>query len=188
MTRQLHLQLVVAQAEVGTDVNGKNFYKLTGRNCGCQNEGEKHLGTSTCDGVTIRTNCNNYQLQNYEATAIIQFTTQCDCGGDEATVKHYGPSHSERNCCWMIGNVQQDGQTFLGAEGPHTNAGMDKKQMKIGSVGSLAGKTVGIKSIVWKTPNGAHQELWVDPTGSGTKWNRLCLAFQSGFRRYIHHG
>ena len=86
---------------------GRNIYKLTGRTCPCQNEGEKPLHCSNCgpNDVTVRTNCNNCDLDNYEVTGIIQLTGQCG-GRDEATIKHLGPPHAnDQACCWEIGTV-----------------------------------------------------------------------------------
>ncbi|MGA9844521.1 MAG: hypothetical protein WBQ25_19645 [Nitrososphaeraceae archaeon] len=104
------------------DVNGRNVYKLTGRSCPCQNEGEKTLHCSNCgpNDVTVRVNCNNCQLENYEATGIIQFSSQCGGGGDEATIKHLGPAgHHKQNpgCCWEMGTVTQGGKVGFNMEG-----------------------------------------------------------------------
>ena len=63
--------------------------------------------------VTVRVNHNNCPLLNYEATGIIQFSTDCG-GGDEAAIKHYGSEHQDGNCCWKFGTVMQNGQTYFG--------------------------------------------------------------------------
>ena len=55
---------------------------------------------------------------------------------------------------------------------PKTSNPKPENDGNAGNAGSLAGKRVGIKSIVWKISGGYHHEVWVDPTGSGTKWHR----------------
>lgn len=53
----------------GNTVSGPNVYNLTNRKCPCENEGEKvlHTGGGKCTGDTVRENCNNCDLDNYEA-------------------------------------------------------------------------------------------------------------------------
>lgn len=153
--------------------NGRNCYRLTNNRCpGTVEDPNKSLGCSNCKpgDVTVRVNHNNCSLVNYEATGIIQFSTNCGGGGDEATIKHYGPSHhSEADCCWELAAVFQNGAVYFGGEGNHPNT--DKKQQKTtNSVGNIAGKQVGIKSVIWRTGGMVHHEIWVDPTGSGTNW------------------
>ena len=161
-------------------VNGPNVYKVIRPNaCGCVDEGEKVLHTDggKCTGVTVRVNCNNCDLDNYEATGIMQFTSDCKCGGPEATIKMLGPAgHSSDNpgCCWEIGTVNQNGAVGFNMEGPHPKTSNPKPENdgNAGNAGSLVNKRVGIKSIVWKISSGYHHEVWVDPTGSGTRWTR----------------
>jgi hypothetical protein len=159
----------------GTTSTGSSIYRKTGRTCGCSNEGEKTLHTSKGTCTTSRVNCNNCGLQNYEATGILQFTSDCSCGGDEATIKHLGPDgHHSNNpgCCWEIGTVTQGGKVGFNMEGPHPDTTNPKPEKVLGNVGSLANKKIGMKSIVWKSGTGFHHEIWVDPTGSGTSWKK----------------
>src|SRR5215467_3330785 len=150
----------------GATTTGSNIYPRTSGTCSCSS-GSQTIGCSGKNSPSLRVNCNNCKLQNYEATAIIQFGGGCGCG-DEATIKHYGPTHSDGNCCWAISTVQQDGRTFFGGEGPHQSNGTNKTAQALGSVGNIQNKKVGIKSVIWKTAGGAHQELFVDPSGAGT--------------------
>ena len=64
--------------------------------------------------------------------------------------------------------MQQNGDCSFGGEGPHPDT--DKSQMKLKNVGNLQGKTVGIKSIIWRHGAGAHQELYIDTTSLGRRW------------------
>ena len=154
---------------------GTHIYQTTGRTCGCSNEGEKTLHTSGGNGVTVRANCNNCNLDNYEATGIVQFTSNCPAGGNEATVKHLGPDgHHSNNpgCCWSISTVTQEGKIGFNGEGPHPKTTKPKPEQTLGNAGSLANKKVGIKSIVWKAGTGWHQEIWIDASGSGSNWKK----------------
>lgn len=155
----------------GGTSTGSHIYPTTGKTCGCVGATQP-LNTSSGHCTTVRSNCNNCGLLNYEATAILQFGGGCSCGGDEATIKHYGPNHQPGNCCWAMSVVNQDGSCAWGGEGPHGGT-TNKNQGSLGSVGSLAGKKVGIKSVIWKTATGAHQELFVDPSGAGTSWKKM---------------
>jgi hypothetical protein len=153
------------------NLSGTNIYKTTGKKCSCSS-GSQQISCSGGSATSKRVNCNNCGLQNYEATALLQFGGGCTSAcGDEATIKHYGPTHQDGNCCWALSNVQQNGQCFFGGEGPHPDT--DKSQQSLGSVGNLQGKKVGIKSISIKTSGGVHQELYVDPTGSMSNWKKM---------------
>jgi hypothetical protein len=155
----------------GAGATGSHVYPTTGKTCSCVGASQPlHTSAGTC--TTIRSNCNNCNLLNYEATAILQFGGGCSCGGDEATIKHYGPTHQDGNCCWAMSVVHPDGSCAWGGEGPHGGT-TNKNQGSIGNAGSLANKKVGIKSVIWKTASGAHQELFVDPSGSGTSWKKM---------------
>ena len=57
---------------------------------------------------------------------------------------------------------------------PAASTSKPKSERILGNVGSLVGKKVGIKSVIWKlkTGSGWHHEVWVDPTGSGSNWKR----------------
>jgi hypothetical protein len=151
------------------NLSGTHIYKTTGKKCSCTSESQT-IGCGGGSSPSLRVNCNNCGLQNYEATATLQFGGGCGCG-DEATVKHYGPTHQDGNCCWALSNVQQNGQCFFGGEGPHPDT--DKSQQSLGSIGNVKGKRVSIKSVIMKTSNGAHQELYVDPTGNGSNWKKM---------------
>ncbi len=164
----------------GGSHTGTTIYKTTGKTCACV-DGSQQISCSGSDSPSVRRDCNNCGLRNYEATAKVQFGGGCGCG-EEATIKHLGPRHQRDgvDCCWVISNVEQNGDCFFGAEGPHPDT--DNSQVKLGNVGNLRNKQVGIKSIVWKTLSGWHQELWVDTTASMTRWRKM------GFRNFTSWG
>jgi hypothetical protein len=80
----------------------------------------------------------------------IESTVDFDWGScsDTMSIKHYGPDHSDGNCCWLIMNVDGAGKFFLGGEGPHPTT--EKSNLATGSsMGSLKGKRVQVKLVTW---------------------------------------
>jgi hypothetical protein len=59
-------------------------------------------------------------------------------------------------------------------ECPHPKTSKPKPECGVGcpSADNLVARIVDIKSIVWKISGGYHHEVWVDPSGVGTKWHR----------------
>lgn len=144
---------------------GGGVYPRTGRSC----HGNNHSQTIGCGGSNSpskRYDFENCNFSAYEVTAQIQFGGGCGCG-DEATIKHGGPTHQDGNCCWAVSIVRQNGQCSFGGEGPHPDT--DMNQVSLGSVGNLQNKTVTIKSIFWTTSSGAHQELYVNGRRMGAR-------------------
>ena len=78
-------------------------------------------------------------------------------------LKMYGPHHSDGGCCWCIVNIAGNGDVCIGGEGPHPKT--DKCRQKVGNVGSVAGKRVGLCHVIRAGPVG---EVWID-TGGGFK-------------------
>jgi len=76
----------------------------------------KKIGCGNKDNVPSRRGDCNVDFINQEATVIVQFTHNCDCG-DELTIKHWGPGHSDGNCCWEVGCVNQSGEAGRMGEG-----------------------------------------------------------------------
>lgn len=153
------------------DLNATHIYPTTGKTCSCSTQ-TQDIHCSGTSSKSVRTNCNSCNLSDYEATAIIQFGGGCtNACGDEATIKHWGPTHQDGNCCWALSAVMQNGDCCFGGEGPHPST--TKCQKKLGNVGNLSGKKVAIKSVIWKTGSGGHQELYVDVSGSGKKWRKM---------------
>ncbi len=85
--------------------------------------------------------------------------------------KHTG-NNVPGNCCWEIGTVTHTGKVGFNQEGPHPSTSKPKPETVLGNVGSLVGKRVGIKSIIWKKGAGYHHEIWVDPSGAGNSWKK----------------
>lgn len=97
---------------------------------------------------------------------VVYYTHPSSCGGghgDEADIKMYGPHHSDGACCWCIVNIAGNGDVCVGGEGPHPKT--DKCRQKVGNVGSVAGKRVGLCHVIRSGPVG---EVWID-TGGGFK-------------------
>ena len=97
---------------------------------------------------------------------VVYYTHPSSCGGghgDEADIKMYGPHHSDGGCCWCIVNIAGNGDVCIGGEGPHPKT--DKCRQKVGNVGSVAGKRVGLCHVIRAGPVG---EVWID-TGGGFK-------------------
>lgn len=157
----------------GAAKTGTSIYPKTGKACSCK-DGSQSIG---CGGKNVhseRTDCScPTGLINQEATGTIQFAGACGCG-DEATIKHWGPSHhSNSDCCWEIGTVNQKGAVGFNMEGPHPDTTMPKPESALGNVGSLQNKQVSIKSIIWKTGGGGHHEVWIDTTNSLSNWKKI---------------
>lgn len=157
---------------------GKTIYKPTGKTV---DHIENHVQNITCSGhpaASRRGDC-KVDFINQEATVIVQFTDDCECG-DELTIKHWGPGHSNGNCCWEIGCVNQSGKVGRMGEGPHPETTSPKPTKVFGNIGSVAGAKIGVKSIVWKTSGGGHNEIdeghhemWVDRTATGNNWQKV---------------
>jgi len=103
--------------------------------------------------------------------AVVYYTHPANCGGghgDEADIKLWGPNHSEGQCCWCLVSVSGNGDVCTGGEGPHTKGGTDKCRQKVGNVGDVKGKNIGLAHVIRQTSGGAHSEVWVD-LGTGFK-------------------
>jgi hypothetical protein len=155
----------------GGDGLGKTIYKPTGETV---DHIENHVQNIGCGGQRAnsrRGDC-NVGFINQEATVIVQFTRDCNCG-DELTIKHWGPGHRDGNCCWEIGCVNQSGAVGRMGEGVHPKTTSPKPTKVFGNIGSVAGAKIGVKSIVWKTSGGGHHEMWVDKTATGNNWQKV---------------
>ena len=120
-------------------------------------------------------------LDAYEATALISYAQgdTCHCG-PEFDIKMFGPGHhADTDCCWWLFCINADGQGSVttGGEGPHPKTDKKSTQDVIPgneTVGSVEGKTIGIKGVTWlNTDASRHVEGWVDTTGSGTSWCKV---------------
>ncbi|HZD82528.1 MAG TPA: hypothetical protein VE076_06600, partial [Nitrososphaeraceae archaeon] len=156
-----------------TLATGKTIYKTTGKRV---QQIDNHVQSIGCAGQSNvksrRGDCDNVDFTNQEATVIVQFTNDCKCG-DELTIKHWGPNHKDGECCWEIGCINQSGEVGRVGEGPHPKTTSPKPTKVFGNIGKIKGAKIGVKSIVWKTSDGGHHEMWVDKTASGNNWQKV---------------
>lgn len=154
---------------------GTTIYKSTGRTANLDDTGPQgqaiHYASSGKAASSRRLNANNTPFSAIEATIYFQFNgTACGKPDPEMSIKLWGPTHSNNNCCWCIGVVTASGKVCFGGEGPHPST--TTCQQNLGNVGSLKGKTIGMKYIIWPgSSGGAHQELYLD-TGNG-QWRKM---------------
>ncbi len=153
---------------------GTTIYKATGRKGNLTDTGPQgqqiHYASSGKAASSRRLNANNVPFNSIEATIYFQFNgTSCGKPDPEMSIKLWGPTHSNGNCCWCIGVITASGKVCFGGEGPHPST--TTCQQTAGNVGSLTGKIIGMKYIIWPGTGGAHQELYLD-TGGG-QWKLM---------------
>ncbi|KAA2283532.1 hypothetical protein [Candidatus Nitrosocosmicus sp. SS] len=150
----------------------KTIYKMTGKKA----EGINHVQNIHCSGhaaASRRGDFDHVGFINQEATVVVQFTTDCKCG-DELTIKHWGGKHSDNdNSCFEIGCVNQSGKVGRMGEGFHPYTSSPKPTKVFANIGSVKGAKIGVKSIVWKTNDGGHHEMWIDKTATGNNWEKV---------------
>jgi hypothetical protein len=160
------------QCEDISDIRGgRTIYKPTGETVDHIDNHVQNIGCGDHRANSRRGDC-KVDFINQEATVIVQFTREAQCG-DELTIKHWGPGHSDGNCCWEIGCVNQSGEVGRMGEGPHPVTTKPKPTKEIKNIGSVAGAKIGVKSIVWKTATGGHHEMWVDKMATGNNWQKV---------------
>jgi len=147
---------------------GKFPYQPTGKTWKLSDSGKstRHYASGGSSGTT-EWNADVGGVANI--MGVVYYTHPASCGGghgDEADIKLWGPHHSNGGCCWCIVNINGAGDVCTGGEGPHPKTTKCKK--KVGNVGSIAGKRVGLLHAIWKAGSGAHSEVWID-TGGGFK-------------------
>jgi hypothetical protein len=166
---------ILKQCEVPF-ATGKTIYKATGRSVDNIDNHVQEIGCGDSDNVKSRRGDCKVNFINQEATVIVQFTNNCDCG-DELTIKHWGPGHSsDDDCCFEIGCVNQSGDVGRMGEGPHPKTSSPKPTTEIKNIGSVAGQKIGVKSIIWKIDGPSmkgHHEMWVDKTATGNNWQKV---------------
>jgi hypothetical protein len=152
--------------EMDTTASGdcsKNLYPRTGQTWTPDyNGGKKVTYSSGGSSITYRWDANGVTSDSLEATYYVTWPTGKG-RGDHLELKFWGPGHSGGNCCWCMVNVNGDGETGIGQEGPHPTT--KNYMIKGKNVGKIAGKKVGIKGVVWPTDKGAHLEGWMDTNG-----------------------
>ena len=164
---------ILKQCEV--TIIGRTIYKTTGRSVDNIDNHVQKIGCGDSDDVASRRGDCNVGFINQEATVIVQFTGNCDCG-DELTIKHWGPNHKDGKCCWEIGCVNQSGDVGRMGEGPHPKTTSPKPTTEVKNIGSVARQKIGVKSIVWKIDGPSmkgHHEMWVDKTATGNNWQKV---------------
>ena len=143
------------------DVN-KTLYKLTGRTQAVTIEGYKtrHYASGKPDDVTREANtANGCPFANYEVTGY--FTIDNPDHDDTISFKMYGPSHDDGQGAWYISDLTfYAGQNLMGYEEPHPDTTMDIESST--SIGSIVGKKIGYKTVIWKSGAGANVQAWAD--------------------------
>jgi hypothetical protein len=154
---------------VTTGTCGKTIYPATGKSMVAKNSGKtsRHYqsgGTS----ATTEWNVAGCPFEDYEMTGYVTFNA------DECSWKMLGNGHSDGKGAWHNFNLRIDGKTGLGYEHPHPKT---TKLYNGGSVGSVKGKKVGVKAVIWRIPSGHHVEGYVD---IGTGWKKMVAGDNPG--------
>ena len=126
---------------------------------------------SSGKGTTSRRiNADNCPFSAYEANWYFTMNGQnCGKGFNQATIKLWGPTHSNSNCCWALLVIDDKGNLSFGSEGPHPTTSTSER--KLANLGPLTGKSLGLKGVIWPlATGGAHLEAWVD---LGTGWKKM---------------
>jgi hypothetical protein len=106
---------------------------------------------------------------NLEGTVWLTMPVTCSDGGKNGVViKFWGPHHTGSNaCCYCTAGIGVSGNVNFGGEGPHPKT---SSSMKAGTPqGTVGGKKIGFKHIIWKAGATIHQEAWVNTTGKWVK-------------------
>lgn len=140
----------------------KTLYKLTGRTQKVTIEGYKtrHYASGKPDDITREANtANGCPFENYEVTGY--FTIDDIDHDDTISFKMYGPSHDDGIGQWYISDLKfNSGQNLMGYEEPHPHTTMDIESST--SIGSIVGKKIGYKTVIWKVGSGANVQAWAD--------------------------
>jgi F5/8 type C domain len=130
-------------------------------------------------------------MLNQEATAILKFKSITNMG-EECSIKLRGGRHSSSNpqegSCYIIG-VCYDGSKNIQWEEPHPNNHAFPGHEDPGNfeIGSLQGKTIAIKAIVYQQGDHDHIECWVDtdPVGANGFNNNYRLFFEHDTKEFV---
>lgn len=152
----------------GATAAGKLPYASTGKTWTMKDSGAttRHYASGGSSGTT------EYDVDVggvANLMGVVYYTHPSSCAGghgDEADIKLWGPHHSNGGCCWCIVNIAGNGDVCTGGEGPHPKT--TKCKTKVGNVGPVAGKRIGLAHAIWQAGGGAHSEVWID-TGGGFK-------------------
>ncbi|HEY1247717.1 MAG TPA: hypothetical protein VGE97_01895, partial [Nitrososphaera sp.] len=153
----------------GATPGGKLPYPTTGKSWQFKDSG-KHQRNYRSGGSSGTTEWNATGMgAAANLMGVVYYTHPSSCSGghgDEADIKMWGPTHSNSGCCWCIVNINGAGDVCTGGEGPHPTT--DKCRKKVGNVGSVKGKLVGLCHVIRAGSGGAHSEVWID-VGGGFK-------------------
>jgi len=157
-----------AAAASGSGNCGKTVYTSTGKTASPKDTGQKtrHYQSGKPDDKTEEWNIANSPFKNYE------YTTYVNVGkpdhDDQVSFKFYGPTHQDGKGAWHLVDVGfMKGDFSLGHEKPHPKTTMG--EVKGQSIGSIVGKTVGLKGVIYQGPKGNHIEGWADVGGTWKK-------------------
>jgi len=127
-----------------------------------------HYASTGKSAVSHRVDIDGTPEPNLEATVWITMPVTCSDGGKNGVgIKFWGPHHTGSACCYCLAGLGVSGNVHFGGEGPHPKTNSSMKSG--GNVGTVGGKKVGFKHIIWKAGSNIHQEAWVNTTGKWTK-------------------
>ena len=145
----------------------KTVYTATGKTAEGKGTGAKkrNYASGKPSDTTQEWNVESSPFKNYE------YTTYVNVGkpdhDDTVSLKFYGPHHSDGKGAWHMVDVGfAKGDFSLGHEKPHPKT--TQGEVKGQAIGSIEGKRVGIKGVIYQGPSGNHIEGWAD-TGAGWK-------------------
>lgn len=145
----------------------QTIFPATGKKWTAKDSGKKTRNYASGKASTGTTEWNATgvgAVTNIESTLLVNVGS---CS-DTVSIKHYGPTHSGSNCCFLIMDVECDtGKFMLGGEGPHPTTESSNLGTG-GSMGSIKNKEVGIKLVTYKSGSG-FTAIAYGNTGSGWK-------------------
>ena len=139
----------------------KTLYQLTGKTVNFV-EGPyktRHYASGKPDDTTKEWNtANGVNFANMEITMYVTIANPDH--DDTISVKCYGPNHDDGIGAWYICDLGfMTGEFTMGWEEPHPHTTLDITGSKFGSI---VGKKIGYKVVIWQVGTGAHMEGWID--------------------------
>ena len=139
---------------------GTHIYKTTGRTMSARQEGPKtrNYASGKPSDTTTEWNVDNCPFSAYEFDADVTIS-KID-HDDTVSMKMYGPQHRDGQGAWYINDITFKSGSFKGGwEKPHPNTTTGCAGG--GSIGSIVGKTIHLKSVIWPLAGGgAHVEMY----------------------------
>ena len=155
-----------------SDCNATIYPKIAGKTWTPKFNGGQEITYSSSGekATSYRWDADGVTSAALEATYYVTWPTGSG-QGDHLELKFWGPSHSgSSSCCWCMFNLRGTGETGAGHEGPHPSTSNFSTKGK--NVGSIKGKLVGIKAVIWPIGSGAHLEGYMDVNATG-KWEKV---------------